>query len=86
MRTYNIYIILLSLLFMLTTVILSLFDQASFGLYFSMYVMEYFVLTLLFTYLNPKARRLLNITACLLFVGFGLLVATQTIAVLGVLP
>jgi hypothetical protein len=80
-RLYNIYIILLAAIFMLTTIVLSL-SKASLDLYFSMYLIEYLVLTLLFTYLNPRARRILNFAGYVLFAGFTVIVALKVVDIL----
>ena len=86
MRIYNIYILLLAIIVMLTTVILSVAGQVSLDLYFSIYLIEYLVLTLLFIHFNPRARRAVNFTGYLLFGGFVIIVAGKALDVIGVLP
>ena len=81
MRIYNRYIISLALLFMLTTVILSASEQ-SLDLYFSLYLIECLILTLLFSQLNPRARGGLNRIGYVLFVGFLSLVAIKVVEIL----
>ena len=81
MRLYNRYIISLTLLFMLTTVLLSISEQ-SLDLYFSIYLIECLIVTLLFSHLNPEARRALNGIGYVLFSGFLILVGIEVVEIL----
>ena len=80
MRTYDRYLVTLALLFTSTTVVLAAYNQHRIDLYFSLYLIEYLVVTLLFGYLRQGARRLLNVMGYILFAGFlgivGMKVAT----------
>jgi len=81
-RIYNRYILWLTALFMLTTVILSAYGQKRLDIYFSVYLIEYLVLTLLYVYLNPRARRVLNAVGYVLFLGFMFIVVTKVLEIL----
>ena len=82
MRIYDRYILFLALLFLSTTVFLSAFTEAGLDLYFSIYVIEALVLTELYVYLNPKARRGLNLVSYILFAGFLAIVAQKVVEIL----
>ena len=82
MRIYNRYILWLTALFMLTTVILSAYGQKRLDIYFSVYLIEYLVLTLLYVYFNPRARRVLNAVGYVLFLGFMSIVVTKVLEIL----
>ena len=81
MRIYNKYIIILALLFMLSTVILAASGENRLGLYFSAYLIECLVVTLFFAHLNPKARRGLNVVCFGLFIGFGFIVLHRVVEI-----
>jgi hypothetical protein len=81
-RVYNLYLISLAVIFSLTTVLLSAYEEASLDLYFSIYLIEYLVATQLFVHLNPRAQRSLNRTGYVLFAGFGAIVANKVIEIL----
>lgn len=82
MRIYNRFILLLTLCFTLTTVILSLGNERRLDLYFSLYLIEYLVLSLLFVSLNPKARRVVDIMGYILFPGFIAIVVIKVAEIL----
>ena len=82
MRIYNRYILSLTLLFTLTTVMLSLSGQNQLDLYFSVYLIECLVLTSLFVYLNPKAMKRVNAIWYVLFGGFIVIVALKVMEIL----
>jgi len=67
---------------MLTTVILSASGENRLDLYFSIYLIECLILTLLFGYFNPKARRGLNVIGYVLFIGFMFIVAVKVVEIL----
>ena len=72
----------MAILFMLTTVILSVVSNSSLDLYWTIYIIEALVLTELYVYLNPKARRGLNRVSYVLFAGFMLIVAQNVTGIL----
>lgn len=77
MRLYNHYLTILALLFGVTTVLLAGFGQQRFDFYLSMYLIEYLMVTLLLTYLHPRARRLLSMLASIFFGGFMVVVTME---------
>ena len=82
MRIYNRYILFLALLLLLTTGILSAVGENRLDLYFSIYVIESLILTELYLYLNPKARRGLSRVNYILFAGFLFIVALKVVEIL----
>lgn len=70
MKVYDRYLVTLALLFSGTTVLLATYNQQQIDLYFSLYLIEYLATTLVFAYVHPRARRLLNFMGYILFVGF----------------
>ena len=72
----------LALLFTITTVTLAVYGQHQPDLYFSLYLVEYLAATLVFSYLHPRARRLLHFVGYTLFAGFLVIVAMKVIEIL----
>ena len=70
MRIYNRYIVFLALASGLINISLALFGQNDLGIYFAINIIAYLVITLLYTYLNPRARRALNTVTAVLLAGF----------------
>jgi hypothetical protein len=73
MRLYNRYLIVLSAILSLSTTVLAVYDVRQLDAYFSMYVIESLVVTLLFGYLHPRAGRVLSrisyaLVACFLLI------------------
>jgi len=66
---------------MVTTIILSATEK-SLDFYFSAYLIECFVLMLLFSYLNPRARRGLNNIGYVLFSSFLILLGIKVLEIL----
>ncbi len=83
MRIYDRFILLLAILFLGTTVILSLAGENRLDLYFSLYFLEYVALTLFFVLLSPRAKRLLHILVYILCPAFGAIFLWQAIQILG---
>jgi len=79
-KIYNRYIIWLTLIFMLSTVILSV-SQQSLDVYFSVYLIECLAITLLFSHLNLRAREGVNRVGYVLFCGFMVLVAAKVVEI-----
>ena len=79
MRAFNKYFISLTILFLVTTVALAVAGEDRLDLYASAYVIEYLVVTLFFTHLNPAARRGLNIISLVLLLGFGVIVLNRVL-------
>ena len=82
MRIYNRYIVSLALLFTLTTVMMAAYGQNRLDAYFTVYLIEALVLTELYVYINPKARKGLGLITAVLFVGFASIVIFQIYKIL----
>lgn len=82
MTLYNRYLLTLAVLFTLSTTILAAYGQDKLDAYFTVYVIEYLVATLLFVYLEPRARKLLDAMGYVLFGGFMVIVALKVIEIL----
>ena len=83
MTLYNRYLATLAVFFTGTTVVLAAYNQQRVDLYFTLYLIEYLASTLLFVYLRPRARRLLNMMGYILFAGFIVIVAMRVAQILG---
>jgi hypothetical protein len=79
---YNRYFLTLAVLFTLSTTILAAYGQDRLDAYFTVYVIEYLVATLLFVYLEPRARRLLDAMGYVLFGGFMVIVTMKVVEIL----
>ena len=82
MKIYNNYILIVAILFLLTTVILVATGQNSLDIYYTVYIIEALIVTELYVYFNTKARRGLNFVSTILFAGFLFIVALQVIKIL----
>lgn len=82
MKTYDRYILILTSLFLLTTIILAVIGEVRLDLYFLVYLIAGLVLTELYIYLNPKAKKALNKVNYVLFAGFLVIVASKTMEIL----
>ncbi len=80
MRIYNKYIISLVLASCFINVLLAFYGQNDLVIYFVINVLAYLVITLLYTYLNPRARSVLNTIGVVLFAGFMVTVVVEIIA------
>ena len=81
MRVYNKYILLLAVLFLLTTVALAFVGETRWDLYFALYLIECLVVTLFFAHLNRSARRALGVICLLLFAFFILIVINRVLMI-----
>ena len=82
MRIYNKYVVSLALSACLINTLLAFFGQNDLGIYFAINIIAYLVITLLYVYLNPRARRVLNPAGVVLFGGFTVIVVTKVIEIL----
>ncbi|MFC1978767.1 hypothetical protein ACFLVP_02150 [Chloroflexota bacterium] len=82
MKLYNRYILIMALVFSATSVIFAVAGVLNLGLCLTIYVIESLILTELFIYLNPKARRNLNRVNAVLFGLFLMLVAVEVVEIL----
>ena len=82
MRIYNKYVVSLALSACLINTLLAFFGQNDLTIYFTINIIAYLVITLLYVYLNPRARRALNTVGVVLFGGFMVIVALEVIEIL----
>ena len=82
MRIYNRYLLVLAAAFTLSTTLLAAYGQDKLDAYFTVYVIEYLVVTLLFVYLDPRTRRLLDGLGYMLFGGFLVIVLFKVLEIL----
>jgi hypothetical protein len=82
MRVYNRYLLVLAAAFTLSTTLLAFYGQDKLDAYFTAYVIEYLVVTLLFVYLDPRTRRLLDGLSYVLFGGFLVIVLFKVLEIL----
>ncbi len=83
MKIYNSYILIVAALLLLTTVILAVIGQEALDAYYTIYIIEALVVTELYVFLNPKARRGLSLVSAILFGGFVFVVSLEVIKILG---
>lgn len=82
MTLYSRYILIMALVFSVTSVIFAIADVSNLPLCLTIYVIESLILTELFIYLNPKAKRNLNRVNVVLFGLFLGLVAVEIVTIL----
>ena len=82
MRIYNRYILYLAIATGVVNVALAFAGQEDLGVYFALNAIAYLVITLLYVYLNPRARRALDTIGYMLFSGFLVIVAIEVVGIL----
>jgi TRAP-type C4-dicarboxylate transport system permease small subunit len=82
LRIYNRYILYLATATGVLNVALAFAGQGDLGVYFALDVIAYLVITLLYVYLNPRARRALDTIGYTLFSGFLVIVAIKVAGIL----
>ncbi len=82
MKIYNNYILIVAILFLLTTVSLVATGQNSLDIYYTVYIIEALIVTELYVYFSAKARRGLNFVSAILLAGFLFIVALQVTKIL----
>ena len=82
MKLYNSYILIVAGLLLLTTVIMAVMKQEALDVYYTIYIIEALVVTELYVYFNPKARRGLSLVSAILFGGFLFVVSLEVIKIL----
>jgi hypothetical protein len=81
-RIYNRYLLVLATAFTFSTTFLAAYGQDKLDAYFTAYVIEYLVVTLLFVYLDSRTRRLLDGLGYVLFGGFLAIVLFKVLEIL----
>ena len=84
MRVYNRLILYLALAFTLINSVLAFAGQEDIQLYFILDVIAYLVITLLYVYLNPRARGALTAIAAVLFASFAVILVVKVLEILKV--
>ena len=82
MKIFNNYILSLSIVSCLIDIILGFWGQKDLEVYFTVNIIVFLIITLLYVYLNPKARRALNSIGFVLFGGFMVIVAIKVMAII----
>lgn len=82
MRKQERYLLSLAITYTVTNFLLAL-NSASLNLYVSVFIVEYFLLTLLNSPLYPKAQKLANLIGYALFGVFVVIVALKIAEILG---
>jgi len=82
LRTYNRYILYLAIAGGVLNTALAFAGQEDLGVYLAVNVIAYLVITLLYVYLNPRARRALDTIGYILFSGFLVVVAIEVAGIL----
>jgi hypothetical protein len=82
LRVYNKLIFTLAAVFGCITILLTGLGQNDLSVYFIAYAIAYLIITLLYVYLNHKARAALNVLSAAIFAGFLFIVATKVIEIL----
>ena len=82
MRIYNKYVVSLVLISCLINTLLAFFNQNDLKIYFIINIIAYLLITLLYVYLNPRARRALNTVGAVLFAGFMVIVVLEVMEIL----
>jgi hypothetical protein len=82
LRIYNKYIVSLVLASGLINILLAFLGQDNLRIYFVANIIAYLVITLLYAYFNPRARRALNTIGIVLFAGFMMIIIFEAIEIL----
>ncbi|MDD5126677.1 MAG: hypothetical protein PHR43_01030 [Dehalococcoidales bacterium] len=82
MKIYNTYIMTVSTVLLLGTVIMTAMHVNSLATYYTVYAAAALTITELFIYLNSQARHNLNIISVMLFAGFLVALSLQIVKIL----
>jgi uncharacterized membrane protein YhhN len=82
LRIFNKYIVSLALAAGLINTLLAFLGQDDLGVYFTINIIAYLVITLLYVYLNPRAKRVLNTIGLVLFAGFMVIVVLNVMEII----
>lgn len=82
MKIFNNYILSLSVITCLIDVVLGFWGQEDLEVYFTVNIIAFLIITLLYVYLNPSARRALNAIGFVLFGGFMVIVALKVMEII----
>lgn len=79
---YNRYILFLVIVSCAVNIFLAFLGQNDLEVFFILNVLVFLIITLLFAYLNPRARRALNSIGVVLFAGFMVIVVMKVIDII----
>jgi len=82
MKIYNGYILIVTILLLLTTVILVALGQKHLENYYIAYIVEALIVTEIYVHFNTRARRGLNLVNTFLFGGFLVILSFQVFKIL----
>ena len=82
MRIYNKYVISLAVVTCLISTVLAFLGEEDITVYFTVNVIAYLIITLLYVYFNPRARRALNTVGVVFFAGFLVIVVMKVVEIL----
>lgn len=82
MRIYNRYLFFLVVVSCAINIFLAFLGQTDLEVFFILNVLVFLIITLLFAYLNPRARRALNSIGVVLFAGFMVIVVMKVIDII----
>jgi len=82
MRIYNRFILTLTLAAGLINVLLAFLGQEDIQIYFIVNIIAYMVITLLYVYFNPRARRALDGVSIVFFGAFLVIVAIKVMDII----
>lgn len=82
MRIYNTFIIILTLVSCFITTLLAFLGQNDIQLYFVINTIAFMIITLLYVYFNPRARKALNTVGAVFFTGFLVIVTLKVIEII----
>lgn len=82
MRVYNKYIILLAVITCLLNVLLAFSGQDRLEIYCTVNLIAYLVITMLYAYLNPGAKRALGAVGAVAFAGFMVIIVIRVLEIL----
>ena len=82
MRIFNRLIISLAIAFTILNAVMAFAGQKDISVYFIVDAIAFLVITLLYTYLNPRSRGALNAVSGVVFAGFLVIVVLKVIEIL----
>ena len=82
MRIYNRYVLSLTVAAALINSFLAFVGQDDLGIYFIINVICYLIITLLYMYFNPRARRVFNTIGVVFFAGFVVITIIEVLEIL----
>jgi hypothetical protein len=83
MRIYNRYLLILVLTSCLIDIILAFTGQTDIEICFTILVIAFLIITMLFVYFSPKTRKALSLISIVFLSGFMVIVALKIMEVLG---